>query len=86
MSGKPLQITPEQQRTFDEDGFFLVEDALSPTEVEELTEVVDELYTRYRKERNLGPHADGRGGLRAIHFGSMVCRVQPSLRSPSQGQ
>jgi ectoine hydroxylase len=53
---RPLAITTEQQRQFDEDGFFLVEDALSPTEVEDLTEVVDELYTRYRKERNLRSH------------------------------
>jgi ectoine hydroxylase-related dioxygenase (phytanoyl-CoA dioxygenase family) len=53
---RPLAITPEQQRQFDEDGFFLVEDALSPPEVEELIEVVDELYTRHRKERNLGVH------------------------------
>lgn len=56
MPGKPLQITPEQQRQFDEDGFFLVEDALTPAEVEELIEVVDELYAKYRKERNLEPH------------------------------
>jgi ectoine hydroxylase-related dioxygenase (phytanoyl-CoA dioxygenase family) len=53
---KPLQISIEQQRQFDEDGFFLVEDALSPTEVDELVEVVDELYLKCRKERGLGPH------------------------------
>jgi ectoine hydroxylase-related dioxygenase (phytanoyl-CoA dioxygenase family) len=51
-----LALTDEQQRKFAEDGFFLVEDALSPTEVEELVEVIDELYLKYRKERSLGPH------------------------------
>jgi len=51
-----LALTAEQRRQFDEDGFFLVEDALSPDEVSGLLEVMDELYSRFRKERNLGPH------------------------------
>lgn len=55
MNGR-LALSVEQQRRFDEDGFFLVEDALSPAEVEALTDVVDELYAKYRKERNLGQH------------------------------
>jgi ectoine hydroxylase len=50
------QLTAEQRRQFDEDGFFLVENALAPQEVDDLVEVIDELYAKYRKERNLGPH------------------------------
>ena len=51
----PLLITPEQHRQFDEDGFVLIEDGLTQEEVVELLEVVDELDTRYRTERNLDP-------------------------------
>jgi ectoine hydroxylase-related dioxygenase (phytanoyl-CoA dioxygenase family) len=51
-----MQLTPEQRRQFDEDGFFLVENALAAQEVDDLVEVIDELYAKYRKERNLGPH------------------------------
>ncbi|MBI3959201.1 MAG: phytanoyl-CoA dioxygenase family protein [Chloroflexi bacterium] len=51
----PLLITPEQRRQFDEDGFVLIEDALTPGKVAELIQVIDELTTRYRNERNLDP-------------------------------
>ena len=51
-----LALTNEQQRKFDEDGFFLVEDALSPAELNALVAVIDALYAKYRHERNLGPH------------------------------
>ncbi len=56
MQNGKLRLTPEQERQFEEDGFFLVEEALSAQEVGELVGVVDELYERYRRERNLGPH------------------------------
>lgn len=52
----PLQLTAEQRQRFDEDGFFLVEDALTPGEIQEFTGVIDDLYERFRRERNLGPH------------------------------
>ena len=55
MSKPPLKITPEQQRQFDEDGFFLVEDALPPDRISTLLQRLDELYDRYRQERNLDP-------------------------------
>ena len=55
MSKPPLKITPEQQRQFDEDGFFLVEDALPPDRIAALLQRLDELYDRYRRERNIGP-------------------------------
>ena len=55
MSETPLKITPEQQRQFDEDGFFLVEDALPPDRITALLQRLDELYDRYRRERDLGP-------------------------------
>ena len=51
-----LKLTAEQERQFEEEGFFLIEDALSPPEIEELLGVIDEFYERYRRERNLGPH------------------------------
>ncbi len=52
---KSIAITEEQQQQFDEDGFILIEDALSPIEVEELIEVVDKLDRRYRREKGIGP-------------------------------
>ena len=55
MSNPPLKITPEQQRQFDEDGFFLVEDALPPDRIAALLQRLDELYDRYRRERDIGP-------------------------------
>ena len=51
-----IAITEEQRRQFDEDGFILIEDALSPTEVETLIEVADELDTQYRSEKGIGPN------------------------------
>jgi ectoine hydroxylase-related dioxygenase (phytanoyl-CoA dioxygenase family) len=51
---RPLALTPEQRRQFDEDGFFLVEDLLSAEEVAELLEKVDELYPRLSRERDVG--------------------------------
>ena len=56
MERERLKLTPEQERQFEEDGFFLVEDALSPQEVEELLGIIEEFYERYKRERNLGPH------------------------------
>ncbi len=49
----PLALTPEQRQQFDEEGFFLVEDLLTPHEVSDLLGLVDELYDRLRRERNL---------------------------------
>jgi len=51
-----LALTAEQRRQFEEDGFFLVEDALSSSEVDALLAVIDELYEGQRKERNLAAH------------------------------
>ena len=50
-----IYIIEEQQRQFDEDGFFLIEDVLSPTEVEDLIAVVDELDAKYRREEEIAP-------------------------------
>lgn len=50
-----IAITREQRRQFDEDGFFLIEDALSPGEVDTLIAVVDELDARYRAEKGVAP-------------------------------
>ena len=51
-----LQLTDAQRCQFDEDGFFLVEDALTPAEIEELTTVIDGMYAEFYRARNLGPH------------------------------
>jgi ectoine hydroxylase-related dioxygenase (phytanoyl-CoA dioxygenase family) len=51
-----IRMTAEQQRRFDEDGFFLVEEALSPAEVEALISVIDEADEKYRRERAVKPH------------------------------
>ena len=56
MTDGALKITESQRQQFDEDGFFLVEEALAPDEVDELIELVDVLYEKYRRERDLGPH------------------------------
>ncbi len=69
----PLKLTPEQLQQFDEDGFFLIEEALTPGEVDELLEITDELYERYRKERDLGPHE-------AFQMRNVVARHELFLR------
>ena len=56
LSDETLELTVEQRRQFDEDGFFLVEDALTPDEVEALLVVVDVFYARFAAERECGPH------------------------------
>ncbi|MEM7537671.1 MAG: phytanoyl-CoA dioxygenase family protein [Chloroflexota bacterium] len=57
MSEQLLAMTPEQKQQFDEDGFILLEDALSADEVETLLNVTDEFDTHYRRERNLAADA-----------------------------
>ena len=44
-----IALTAEQRNQYDEDGFFLVEDALAPSEVEELVAIIDEFDERYRR-------------------------------------
>jgi ectoine hydroxylase-related dioxygenase (phytanoyl-CoA dioxygenase family) len=51
-----IKMSAEQQRQFDEDGFFLVEDALTPAEVEEIVTVIDEADAKYRQQRGIKPH------------------------------
>lgn len=48
-----LKITAEQQRRFTEDGFFLVENALTPAEIEQLVAVTDALADTARHARCL---------------------------------
>lgn len=48
-----MKITIEQQRRFDEDGYFVVNDALSPAEVDRLIEVVDAVADGVRRKRDL---------------------------------
>jgi ectoine hydroxylase-related dioxygenase (phytanoyl-CoA dioxygenase family) len=51
-----LRLTNEQRQRFDEDGFFLVEDVLTPAEVAELVAVTDEFFADAKRTRSLGPH------------------------------
>lgn len=53
----PLALTAQQRRAFDEDGFFLIEDALSADEVDALLDVVDRRYSQYKQQRDLGDEA-----------------------------
>ena len=57
MQSETLKLTAEQRARFDEDGFFLVEEALTKHEVADLLAAVDELYERYAAERALTPDA-----------------------------
>lgn len=49
-------LTAEQQRQFDEDGFFLVEDFLSESEINDLINVTNNFYNEACNSHNLGPH------------------------------
>jgi len=53
----PLALTAEQRRCFDEDGFFLLENALTQAETAELLDVVDKRYAGYKNSRELGDEA-----------------------------
>ena len=44
-----LALTEAQRQRFDEDGFILIEDALSPDHVDRLIDVVDALYEKHRR-------------------------------------
>ena len=52
----PIRLTARQLQQFDDDGFILIEEALTPGEIDDLLEIADEFYERYRRERDLGPH------------------------------
>ena len=49
-------LTEKERREFEQNGFFVVEDALPPPLVEALVTVVDRLDARYRPEMGRGPH------------------------------
>ncbi len=50
-----MAITEEQQHQFDEDGFFLIEDALSRDQLQRLISATDEIDARYRSEQGIAP-------------------------------
>ena len=50
------RLTERERLEFEENGFFVVKDVLSPQMVEDLIPVVDRLDAQYRAERGLGPH------------------------------
>lgn len=52
-----LKITAEQQRRFIEDGYFLVENALAPAEIERLILITDALAGAARRARGLAEDA-----------------------------
>jgi ectoine hydroxylase len=49
-------LTAKERREFEENGFFVIEDALPLSLVEELAAAVDRLDARYRPEMGRGPH------------------------------
>jgi ectoine hydroxylase len=49
--------TPEQLEHFNDQGYLIVEDALTPELVEGLTAVVERIDTEEREKQNLNPHA-----------------------------
>jgi ectoine hydroxylase-related dioxygenase (phytanoyl-CoA dioxygenase family) len=51
----PIAITERQQQQFDEDGFIIIEDALSSDHVSRLIEVVDKLDVSCRKAQEITP-------------------------------
>ena len=51
----PIAITGQQQKQFDEDGFILIENALSPEHVSRLIDVVDERDAACRKSQGASP-------------------------------
>ena len=52
-----IAITENQQNQFDEDGFILIEDALSPDHVSCLLQVIDTVYERCRNKHGTSPSA-----------------------------
>ena len=50
------QLTENERREFEQNGYFVVEDALPASLVEALAAVVDRLDARYRPEKGRGPH------------------------------
>ena len=52
-----LALTEAQRQRFDEDGFILIEDALSPGHVDRLIDVVDALYEKHRRAHGTSPDA-----------------------------
>ena len=49
-------LTEKEREEFEQNGFLIVDDALSPQMVEDLTAVVDRLDGELRAEEELGPH------------------------------
>jgi ectoine hydroxylase-related dioxygenase (phytanoyl-CoA dioxygenase family) len=49
-------LTEQEKLAFERDGFFVIEDALPPSLVEQLAAVVDRLDAQYRPAMELGPH------------------------------
>jgi len=50
---RPLTLTAEQRRQFDEEGFFIVEDLLTSEEVSTLLDLVDKRYRGFVRDRDL---------------------------------
>jgi ectoine hydroxylase-related dioxygenase (phytanoyl-CoA dioxygenase family) len=68
-----IEITAEQRRRFDTDGYFVVEGALSPGEVAELVEVVDFFDAAVRRDHGLPADAP-------VSVRNIVCRHEAFQR------
>ena len=51
-----IAMTPQQERDFDERGFVILEDFLTPEELERLLSAIDEVAAKVRKAAGLGPN------------------------------
>ena len=51
----PLAMTDEQRRSFDEDGFIILENFLTPAETARLSDAADEVVSRIQQEKGLPP-------------------------------
>ena len=51
-----LAMTPQQKEAFEQDGFIILEDFLTPEELDRILAAVDTVADRVRKAQNLGPN------------------------------
>ena len=51
-----IAMTPQQERDFEEKGFVILEDFLTPEELQRLLSAIDEVAAKVRKAAGLGPN------------------------------
>ena len=71
------KLTPAERETFDRDGFFAVEDALSPAQVAALTAVTDRIYEAKLAGRDQVKGPGGVGSDQGVSRPHSLTRVKP---------